>query len=83
MRAFAQVAAVLRLHKQGKSLRWIVERVAGFDHLIEALGQCVIIEREHGRDRTTKARREKIEIDKFKRAHWKSQRRTGDGGSKP
>jgi hypothetical protein len=29
-------------------------------------------------DRTTKARRERIEIDKHQRAHWKAQKRTGD-----
>ena len=73
MRAFAQVAAVLRLHKQGKSLRWIVDETS-----LSLRTVRTIIEREHGRDRTTKARREKIEIDKFQRAHWKSQRRTGD-----
>jgi hypothetical protein len=37
-----------------------------------------IVERKRGADRTTKARREKIEIDKFQRAHWKAQKRTGD-----
>jgi ribosome assembly protein YihI (activator of Der GTPase) len=37
-----------------------------------------IVGRKNGTDRTTKARRERIEIDKFQRARWKSQKRTGD-----
>jgi hypothetical protein len=37
-----------------------------------------IIGRKNGTDRTTRARREKIEIDQHERAHWKSQKRTGD-----
>jgi hypothetical protein len=31
-----------------------------------------------GSDRTSKKRREKIEIDKHERAHWKAPKRTGD-----
>ena len=69
----AQIAAVRRLHKQGKSLRWIVD-----DTNLSLRTVRTIIGREHGTDRTTKTRREKIEIDKFQRAHWKAQKRTGD-----
>ena len=37
-----------------------------------------IVGRKTGTDRTTKARRQRIEIDKHQRAHWKAQKRTGD-----
>jgi hypothetical protein len=69
----AQVANVMRLHKAGRSLRWIVEETS-----LSLRTVRTIIERKLGTDRTTKARREKIEIDKFQRARWKSQKRTGD-----
>jgi hypothetical protein len=69
----AQVATVLRLHKQGKSLRWIVDETSLGLRTVRT-----IVDRKHGTDRTTKARRQKIEIDKFQRAHWKAQKRTGD-----
>jgi uncharacterized protein YjaG (DUF416 family) len=66
----AQVAAVLKLHKAGKSLRWIVDESS-----LSLRTVRTIIERKRGVDRTTKARRERIEIDKHQRAHWKSQTR--------
>jgi hypothetical protein len=69
----AQVANVMRLHKQGKSLRWIVDETS-----LSLRTVRTIIERKLRTDRTTKARRQKIEIDKFQRAHWKAQKRTGD-----
>jgi uncharacterized protein YjaG (DUF416 family) len=69
-----QVADVLRLHKQGKSLRWIVDETS-----LSLRTVRTIIERKLGMDRTTTARCERIEIDKHQRAHWKAQkRRTGD-----
>jgi hypothetical protein len=64
---------VLKLHKDGKSLRWIVDETNLTLRTVRT-----IVERKHGTDRTTKARREKIEIDKSQRAHWKAQKRTGD-----
>ena len=33
---------------------------------------------DFGTDRTAKARRQRIEVDKHQRAHWKAQKRTGD-----
>jgi hypothetical protein len=39
---------------------------------------CTIVGRTRGVDRTTKARRQRIEIDKHQRTHWKAQKRTGD-----
>ena len=71
-----QIATVLKLHKQGKSLRAIVDETS-----LSLRTVRTIIGRSHGADRTTKARKQKvarIEIDKFQRAHWKSQKRTGD-----
>jgi hypothetical protein len=69
----AQIAAVRKLHKQGKSLRWISDETSLTLRTVRT-----IVGREHGTDRTTKIRRERIEIDKFQRAHWKAQKRTGD-----
>ncbi len=69
----AQVAAVTKLHKQGKSLRAIVDETS-----LSLRTVRTIVERRRGADRTTKARRERIEIDKHQRAHWKAQKRTGD-----
>ena len=68
-----QVATVMKLHKQGKSLRWIAEETSLSLRTIRT-----IIDRKRGTDRATKARRQKIETDKFKHAHWKAQKRTGD-----
>ena len=69
----AQVAAVLKLHKAGKSLRWIVDETN-----LSLRTVRTIVDRKRGVDRTTKARRERIEIDKHQRAHWKATKRTGD-----
>jgi hypothetical protein len=69
----AQVATVLRLHKAGKSLRWIVDETS-----LSLRTVRTIVGRKRGVDCTSKARRERIEIDKHERAHWKAQKRTGD-----
>lgn len=69
----AQVATVLKLHNQGKSLRWIVDETSLTLRTVRT-----IVDRKRGVDRATKARRQKIEIDKFQRAHLKAQKRTGD-----
>jgi len=72
----AQVAAVTKLHKQGKSLRAIVDETSLSFRTVRT-----IVERNQGTDRATKARRQKIErigIDKFQRAHWRRQKRDGD-----
>jgi hypothetical protein len=66
----------LWLHRAGKSLRWIVDETS-----LSLRTVRTIIDRSHGTDRTTKARKQKaakIEIDKFQRARWKRQKRTGD-----
>ena len=68
-----QVAAVLKLHKASKSLRWIADETSLGLQTVRT-----IIDRPRGADRTTRKRREKIEIDKFERAHWKAQKRSGD-----
>ena len=68
-----QVVTVLRLHKTGKSLRWISDETS-----LSLRTVRTIVDRRNGTDRTTKARREKIDIDRFQRAHWKFSRRTGD-----
>jgi hypothetical protein len=69
----AQVAAVLKLRKADKSLRAIVDETN-----LSLRTVRTIVERKRGVDRTTKARRQKIEIDKSERAHWKAQKRAGD-----
>ena len=69
----SQIAEVLRLHKAGKSLREIV-----FETSLGLGTVRTIIGRKNGTDRTSKKRREKIEISKFERSRWKSQKRTGD-----
>jgi hypothetical protein len=38
----------------------------------------LLLAKRRGVDRTTKARRQRIEIDKHQRAHWKAQKRSGD-----
>jgi transposase len=69
----AQVAAVLRLHKHGKSLRTIADET-----FLSLRTVRTIVDRKNGTDRSTKARRQKIEIDKYQRARWKASKRTGD-----
>lgn len=68
----AQEAVVRKLHRQGKSLRWIAEETSLGLRTVRT-----ITGRAHGTDRTSKARRDRIEIGKFERAHWKAQKRTG------
>jgi hypothetical protein len=72
----AQVRTVTKLHKAGKSLRWIVD-----DTNLSLRTVRTIVEKSEGTDRTTKRRRqrvERIEIDKFTRSHEKRVRRTID-----
>jgi len=72
----AQVAEVIELHDWHYSLREIVDQTSLGLQTVRT-----IVGRHHGRDRTSKKRRanaEKIEINKFERAHWKTQKRTGD-----
>jgi hypothetical protein len=71
----AQVAQVRKLHKAGKSLRWIAEETS--------LGLSTvrtIIDQVDGRDRTSRRHRERVErIDNQRQAiRWKRQRRDGD-----
>jgi predicted kinase len=57
------------------NLRWLSDHARFlFCRAIED----TIIGRKSGTDRTTKARRQRIEIDKRQRAHRKAQKRTGD-----
>jgi hypothetical protein len=67
-----QVAAVLKLRKQGLSLRDIADETSLSKNTV-----CTIVGRKHGTDRTSNKRR-KIAIDQHERAHWKAQKRTGD-----
>ena len=60
------------LHKITDTL-WIVDETSLSFRTVRT-----IVDRKNGTDRTTKARRQKIEIDKHQRAHWKVQKRTGD-----
>ncbi len=72
----AQVATVRKLHKAGKSLRWIVEETS-----LSLRTVRTIIGMIEGNDRTTRQRRQRIErigIDKMETARWKSQKRSGD-----
>ena len=69
----AQVGTVLKLHKAGKSLRQIEDETS-----LSLRTVRTIIGRKDGSDRTTKARWQRIDIDKHQRAHWKSQKRTID-----
>ena len=64
---------VLKLHKRGKSLRQIEDETS-----LSLRTVRTIVGRKHGTDRTSKARWQKIDIDKHQRAHWKSQKRAGD-----
>jgi hypothetical protein len=72
----AQRADVLRLHKQGMSLRGITEELTlGFQTV------RTIVAQKDKRDRTTKKHRQRleyIEIDRQQVAKWKRQKRTGD-----
>ena len=63
----------MKLHKAGKSLRGIADETSSSLQTVRT-----IIGRGRGSDRTSKKRREKIEIDKHERAHWKAPKRTGD-----
>jgi hypothetical protein len=63
----------LKLHKAGKSLRGIADETSSSLQTVRT-----IIGRGRGSDRTSMKRREKIEIDKHERAHWKAPKRTGD-----
>ena len=69
----AQAATVTKLHKTGKSLRWIAEETGLGLRTVRT-----ITGRTNGTDRTSKARRQRIEVDKFRRTRWKTQKRTGD-----
>jgi hypothetical protein len=72
----AQRADVLRLHKEGMSLRGIAEELTlGFQTV------RTIIAQGNGTDRTSRKHRqraERIEIDQTQVARWKRQRRTGN-----
>jgi hypothetical protein len=68
-----QIAAVLKLHKAGKSLRWIVD-----DTSLTLQTVRTIVGRKHGTDRTTKKRWQRIETGKTVWAHRKAQKRIGD-----
>jgi hypothetical protein len=71
----AQCIEVLRLHKQGRSLRGIAEDTSlGLNTVRTVVGH------KHGTDRTTKKHRQRlgrIEIERSRLAKWKRQKRTG------
>lgn len=69
----AQVATVTKMHKAGKSLRFIASETG--------LGLSTvrtIVGRINRTDRTTRKRWERIVIDRTEHAHFKSRKRTGD-----
>jgi hypothetical protein len=71
----AQCAEVLKLHKQGRSLRGIAD-----DTSLGLNTVRTIVDQRRGRDRTTKKHRqrfERIELGKLL-AGWKRRKRTGD-----
>jgi hypothetical protein len=68
----AQCATVLKLHKAGRSLRWIAEETSlGFSTVRTIVGKA------DGTDRTTKLHRARIDISD-QMVSWKRRRRTGD-----
>jgi hypothetical protein len=68
----AQCATVLKLHKGGRSLRWIAEETSlSFSTVRTIVGKA------NGTDRTTKLHRARIDIS-GQMASWKRRRRTGD-----
>jgi hypothetical protein len=67
-----EVAIVLSLHKRGSSLREIA-----FELELGLQTVRTIVGRKNFTDRTSNKRR-KIAVDQHERAHWKSQKRTGD-----
>lgn len=72
----AQIVEVISSHMIGDSLREIVEATSLSMQTVRT-----IVGRQHGTDRTTKVRKQKvarIEIDKLEQAHWKRQKRDGD-----
>jgi hypothetical protein len=72
----AQVVEVLKLHKQGRSLRGIVD-----DTSLGLNTVRTIIAKDSGNDRTSKKHRqwvERIELDRARLASQRRQKRTGD-----
>lgn len=69
----AQVETVAKLHKVGQSLRTIADETGLGLRTVRT-----IVGRKNGTDRTTKARRERIETDKIARSRWKTRKRAGD-----
>jgi hypothetical protein len=68
-----QVTTVLKLRKQGKSLRWITDETN-----LSLQTVRTIVDRKHGTDRTIMKRYEKLGIDKSERLRRRRQKRTGD-----
>jgi hypothetical protein len=72
----AQCAQVLKLHKAGKSLRWIAEEMTLGLNTVRT-----IVAKGNGTDRTMQKHRERlerIEIDRTQATHQKRQKHTGD-----
>jgi hypothetical protein len=72
----AQCAEVLKLHKDGRSLRGIAE-----DTSLGLNTVRTIISKKNGTDRTSKKHRQRLEriaIDRQRRAKWRRQKRSGD-----
>lgn len=69
----AQVTQVRKLHKAGRSLRWIMEETSlGFQTVRTIVGQV------DGTDGTSQRHMGRIDPDRLRQARWKRQRRTGD-----
>jgi uncharacterized coiled-coil DUF342 family protein len=68
-----QQATVRKLHKAGKSLRWIAEETSlGFNTVRTIVGKA------EGTDRTTRKHLARIDPDRQQAIRWKRQQRTGD-----
>ena len=69
----AQQATVCKLHKAGKSLRWIADETSlGFNTVRTIVGKA------EGTDRTTRKHLARIDPDRQQAVRWKRQKRTGD-----
>jgi hypothetical protein len=70
----AQVMQVRKLHKAGRSLRWIAEETSLGVRTVRT-----IVEQKDGRDRTTVKHLERIDPDRQLKSSWRARKRVRDG----
>ena len=70
----AQVAEVRKLHKAGRSLRWIAAETSLGLRTVRT-----VVERIDGRDRTTVKQLQRIDPDRKLEASWRARKRVRDG----